>query len=144
MQSSEKDESPEKISARLLELAEEIFDLTTRQTEAIRSEDWEGLRAILDEKDRRIHRFQETEELMKRWKHLRGMTERVPSLKSVLSRIESRLVAIQTMEEECRRCLTDRKNQTARTLRKIREAHEGVKRFKSRRVGAPRFVDLRK
>jgi len=144
MQSSEKDGGPEKISARLLELAEEIFDLTTRQTEAIRSEDWDGLRAILDEKDRRIHQFQETEKFMKRWQPLRGMTEPVPSLKGVLSRIESRLVAIQTMEEECRRCLIDRKNQTARTLREIREAHEGVKRFKSRRVGAPRFVDLRK
>lgn len=53
MQSSENDEGPEKIFARLLELAEEIYDLTTRQTEAIRSEDWDGLKAILDEKDRR-------------------------------------------------------------------------------------------
>ena len=143
-QNGDENQSPEKIVAQQLELADEIYELTTRQREAIRSEDWEGLKAILDGKEQRIQEFQATEKSLKRWSSPRGITEAGPSLKTVLSRIESRLVAVQSVEEECRRMLTERKNQTAKALQEIKRAHDGIKRFKSRRAGIPRFVDLRK
>lgn len=136
-QNSNKDDDCEKVLVRRLELAEELYALTTSQREAIRSKNWDGLKAILNEKDRRIHQFQETEKCLK-------MTESVPSHKTILTRIESRLLAIQSLEEECRRSVKDRKNQAVRTLREVKRAHEGIKRFKSHRLGAPRFVDLRK
>jgi hypothetical protein len=143
-QNGNENQDPQKILVRQLELADGMRDLTTRQREAIRSEDWEGLKAILDDKDQRIHAFQETEKCLKREKAPGGMINRVPALKTVLSAIESRLVAAQSMEEECRRLLIDRKNQTAKTLQEIKRTHGSIKRFRSRRSAIPRFVDLRR
>jgi len=143
-QNHERDGGPEKELVRRLELADQIHDLTRSQREAIQSEDWDSLKVILDEKDRRIQAFQEAEQCLKRWKCVGEMAENVLSLQTVVSKTESRLVAVQSMEEECKRMLTDKKNQTARTLQEMKRVRQAIKRFKPHRLRIPRFVDLRR
>lgn len=138
----DEDERARRFLARRLELAEALCDLTRRQREAIRSEDWNGLKFILDEKDERIQEFTEAEKHLKRWAPPGEWVDRVPASKTVLSKTELTLVATQSMEEECRRSLAEKKKQTARTLRGIKRLHDGIRRFKPRRSRIPRFVDL--
>jgi hypothetical protein len=138
------DERSEKALERQFELVQAIYDLTTRQREAILTEDWDGLKTILDEKDHRIHQFLDTETCLKELGSPKGTGQRDPCLDTALSRIESKFVAIQSMEDECRRALTDRKNQVARNLQEIKRGHQRVKQFKTRGLKVPRFVDLRK
>ena len=143
-QNRDEDEGVKKILACRLELAEALHGLTLNQKEAIRSEDWDGLKTILDEKDQRIHQFRETEKHLKRWTPLNGLAERAPALKTVLSKIESTLVTLQSMEAECRGLMTERKKQTVETLRGLKKARDGIRRFKPSRSRTPRFVDLHK
>jgi len=137
-------EDPEKTLMRRLDLVKEILRLTKSERKAVGAEDWEELKTILDEKDRRIRQFEEIEKRAKGWKSLRIMAETNSSVQSVLKRIESRLVAIQSLEEECRGVLMERKDEAARRLQELRRASEGIRRFRVRGRGVPRFVDLRK
>jgi len=141
---AEEDQGLRKTLVRRLELARTIHDLTKRQGGAIQSEDWDGLKAVLDEKDQRICEFQETERFLPESSRLEREGGRTPSVGTMLSRIESTLVAVQSLETKQRQSLTDKKKQMARTLHRIRMAREGITRFKRSRVGVPRFIDLRK
>jgi hypothetical protein len=144
MEIREKNEIAERILARRLQLLEEIYDLTRSQREAVRSENWKDLKTILDKKDRRIRQFQETEKSVKGWKSLRGMAEKVPSVKKDLKEIEVRLSAIHSIEEDCTRLFGDRKDKAAKALQEFMQGREGIRRFRSRGRGVPRFVDVRK
>ncbi len=144
MQKRSRNENPGEVLRRRLELIEEIYDLTKSQREAAQTEKWENLKAILDEKDRRIRQFEATERFVTGWKSLIVNAETTPSIKRVLEKIESRLAAVQSMEKECRSVLMNRKSKTARSLEELRRAKEGIRRFKSRGVRSPRFVDIRK
>jgi hypothetical protein len=139
----EPNDSLQKTLARRLELAERIQELTAREADAIQSGDWKNLEAVLDEKNRQIRAFQEAEKSLSRLKSLGTMLDQSPAHQSVLSRTESTLLAVQSVEEECRRLLTSRKNQTEKTLREIRRTRHAIRGFKPRRSGGPRFVDVR-
>ncbi len=137
-------EDPEKTLVHRLDLVEEILRLTKSEKKAVGAEEWEELKTILDEKDRRIRQFEELEKRAKGWKSLRVMAEKNSSVQRVLKRIESRVAAIQSLEEECRGVLMERKDEVGRRLQEFRRAREGIRRFKFRGRGVPRFVDLHK
>ncbi len=143
-QDSESQKDLEKALIRRLQLTEDMFHLAANQLQAIRSEDWDGLKAILDEKDERIVDFSETEKHIEKWKPLREIADRTPGVEAILSRTEARLVAIQRVEEECRTSLMKSQHQTEKTLHEIRRARQAVQRFRPPRSTSPRFVDLRK
>jgi len=143
-QNSHRDEGLGETLLRRLEMADQIHDLTRSQRKAIESGDWDGLKAILNEKDRRIRDFKEAEQSLRRWGSLTEMGEKTPSLRHLISRTESRLVAVQSLEERCRQMLVDKKNQTARTLQEMKQAREALKQFKPHRLKAPRFIDVRR
>jgi hypothetical protein len=84
---AEEDQGLWKTLVHRLELARTIHDLTKRQGGAIRSEDWDGLKAVLDEKDRRIHEFQETEGFLPESSRFEEEGGRTPSVGTMLSRI---------------------------------------------------------
>jgi hypothetical protein len=129
---------------RRLELAEAMVDLTNVERDAIRSDDWRRLQTILDEKDKRIREFQETENDLNRWTGPSVGIEPSPSQRRILNKIKSTLLAVQTVERECLELLRERRKETAKTLQGMKTTKEGIKRFGSRRTGSPRFVDLRK
>jgi hypothetical protein len=138
------DRGPEKLFARRLDLTEKLHELTLQQRETIRSGDWERLKTILNEKDQRIHEFNQAENRLKRWNSRGGFDPCLPAYERFLSRTESKLKAIQSMEDECRRSLTEAKKQAEKTLRQIKSAHDGIKRFIPARHRISRFIDLRK
>ena len=143
-QNSHRDEGRGETLLRRLEMADQIHDLTRSQRKAIESGDWDGLKTILDEKDRRIRDFQEAEQSLRRWGSPTEIGDKMPSLRHLISRTESRLVAVQSLEEWCRRILADKKNQTARSLHEMKQARQALKKFKPHRLKAPRFIDVRR
>ena len=138
------DRRREEILFSRLQLAEEIYDLTLAQREAIASKDWERVKGVLDEKDKRIREFQRTEKSLVGWTPLGKDIDVDPQLKTISSRIQSKFEAIQSLEEACQRSLTAMKDQTAQTLQDIRHTREAIRRFRPRRPRVPRFVDLRR
>jgi hypothetical protein len=132
----------EEILLRRLRLAEELHDLTVSESEAIESKDWDRIKGLLHEKDKRIREFQGTEKSLGTWKPLGNGVDGDPLLKTVLSRIQSKLEAVQSLEEVCQRALGTMKDQTAKALHDIRRSREAIRRFKPRRSRVPRFVDL--
>jgi hypothetical protein len=143
-QDNDSQRSLEKALIRRLELTEDIFHLAANQREAIRSEDWEGLRAVLDEKDQRILDFEKTEKCIERWKPLKDMVDTTPTVETILSRTEERLLAIQKVEEECRTVLITRRQETTKALEEVKRTRQVIKRFRPSRPTMSRFVDLRK
>lgn len=125
-----------------LKLAEEILDLTKRQREAIRSETWDVLEGTLSAKDRRIERFQEIEGTLRAHALSPGAAAGRGSLQDTLSRTESTLLAVQSIENECRGLLAQKVRETAGTLRRIRRARDAIKRLRPQGAGLPRFIDL--
>ena len=143
-QNSESRKDLEKTLTRRLQLTEDMFHLAANQLQAIRSEDWDGLKVILDEKDKRIVDFSETEKQIEKWRPLRDIADTMPDVEAILSRTEARLVAIQRLEEECRASLMKSRHKTEKNLHDIRRACQAVERFRPSRSTPPRFIDLRK
>ena len=141
---SNENEGLKKVLVSQLGVAKAIYDLTASQREAVGSEDWDCLKTLLDEKEQRIREFREGEKERERWRSIEEGAALDPSLQTVLSRIDSTLSDIRSLEEENRRLMTKRKKEIGKKLGDIRKVREGIRRFRPLRSGVPRFVDFRK